>query len=164
MVPAPYYKGVRLLHIILCAVGRLKSGPEKTLFDQYVKRIPWTFDVVEVTEQRKLPPEERRRAEAGQLLSKAPDGAKLVVLDETGDDLGSRQLARKLGDWRDEGCRQAAFVIGGADGVDESLKRKADMILSFGKLTWPHMLVRTLLAEQIYRAYAILSGHPYHRD
>ena len=152
------------MHIILCAVGRLKAGPEKALFDHYLKRIPWTFDIHEVSERRKLPVDELRLAEAEQLAAKVPDDAKLVVLDETGKDMTSRQLAKKLGDWRDEGYRQTAFVIGGADGVDESLKQRADLVLSFGKLTWPHMLVRTLLAEQIYRAHAILSGHPYHRD
>ncbi len=152
------------MHIILCAVGRLKAGPEKALFDHYLKRIPWTFDIHEVSERRKLPVDELRLAEAEQLAAKVPDDAKLVVLDETGKDMTSRQLAKELGDWRDEGYRQTAFVIGGADGVDESLKQRADLVLSFGKLTWPHMLVRTLLAEQIYRAHAILSGHPYHRD
>lgn len=152
------------MHIILCAVGRLKSGPERALFDHYLSRIPWTFDVVEVADRLKVPTPERRRLEAEQLLAKVPDGAKLVVLDERGKDLDSRGLAEKLGAWRDAGSRQAVFMIGGADGVDESLREKADLVLSFGRLTWPHMLVRALVAEQIYRAYAILSGHPYHRD
>ncbi|NQV45172.1 MAG: 23S rRNA (pseudouridine(1915)-N(3))-methyltransferase RlmH [Rhodospirillales bacterium] len=152
------------MQIILCAVGRLKAGPERTLFEHYLKRIPWTFDVVEVAERRKVPTPELRRLEAEQLLEKVPDGAKLIVLDERGKDLDSRALAQKLGAWQDGGCRQTAFIIGGADGVDESLRKKADLVLSFGRLTWPHMLVRALVAEQIYRAYAILSGHPYHRD
>jgi len=152
------------MHIVLCAVGRIKSGPEKALFDHYLKRIPWTFDVVEVTEHRKLPTLELRQAEAELLLSKVPDGANLIVLDECGKALGSRELAQNLGEWRDAGRRQTAFIIGGADGVDEALRDRADLVLSFGKLTWPHMLVRALLAEQIYRAYAILTGHPYHRD
>ncbi len=152
------------MNIVLCAVGRIKAGPEKVLFDHYLKRIPWTFHVAEVAERRKLPTQELRRTEAEQLLSKVPAGAILVVLDECGKNLDSRELAKKLGGWRDAGYRQTAFVIGGADGVDETLRKRADLVLSFGKLTWPHMLVRALLAEQIYRAYAILSGHPYHRD
>ncbi len=152
------------MHIVLCAVGRIKSGPEKALFDHYLKRIPWTFEVAEVTERRKLAALELRQAEADLLLSKVPDGANLIVLDERGKALGSRELAQKLGGWRDAGHRQTAFIIGGADGVDEALRDRADLVLSFGKLTWPHMLVRALLAEQIYRAYAILTGHPYHRD
>jgi 23S rRNA (pseudouridine1915-N3)-methyltransferase len=152
------------MHIVLCAVGRIKFGPEKSLFDHYLKRIPWTFEVAEVTEHRKLPAHELRRAEADLLLSKVPAGANLVVLDERGKTLGSRELAQKLGEWRDAGRRQTAFIIGGAGGVDETLQDRADLVLSFGKLTWPHMLVRALLAEQIYRGYAILTGHPYHRD
>lgn len=152
------------MHIVLCAVGRIKSGPEKVLFDHYLKRIPWTFDVVEVAERRQLPASEMRRAEAELLLSKVPKSANLIVLDERGRDLNSRALAKKLGEWQDGGRRQTAFIIGGADGVDATLRERADLVLSFGKLTWPHMLVRALLAEQIYRAYAILTGHPYHRD
>lgn len=152
------------MHIVLCAVGRIKAGPEKALFDHYLKRIPWAFDVHEIVEQRKLPTDELRRQEAALLLAKVPDGARIVVLDERGKDLGSRDLAQKLGDWQDDGIRQTAFIIGGADGVDKTLRARADLVLSFGKLTWPHMLVRSLLAEQVYRAHAILSGHPYHRD
>lgn len=152
------------MHIVLCAVGRIKAGPEKALFDHYRKRIPWAFDVHEVVEQRKLPTDELRKQEAALLMAKVPDGARVVVLDERGKDLGSRELAQRLGGWQDDGIRQTAFIIGGADGVDKSLRERADLVLSFGKLTWPHMLVRSLLAEQVYRAHAILSGHPYHRD
>jgi len=152
------------MHIVLCAVGRMKAGPEASLFEHYLKRIPWTFDVVEVAEHRKLAVPEMRRAEAELLLSKVPNGANVVVLDERGKDMDSRGLAQKIGEWRDTGCRQVAFIIGGADGVDESLRKRANLVLSFGRLTWPHMLVRPLLAEQVYRAHAILSGHPYHRD
>lgn len=154
----------RQMNIVLCAVGRIKAGPEKALFDHYLKRLPWAFDVYEVVEHRKLPTDELRRQEAELLLAKVPDGSIVVALDEGGKNLGSRQLAEKLGDWRDSGHRHVAFIIGGADGVDQSIRDRADLVLSFGKLTWPHMLVRALLAEQIYRSQAILSGHPYHRD
>jgi len=152
------------MNIVLCAVGRMKAGPEKALFDHYLKRLPWSFEVHEVVEKRKLPTDELRRQEAELLLAKVPDGAVVVVLDERGKGLGSLELAAKLGDWRDTGFRDVAFVIGGADGVDASLRARADLVLSFGELTWPHMLVRSLLAEQVYRSHAILSGHPYHRE
>ncbi|MBL6957580.1 MAG: 23S rRNA (pseudouridine(1915)-N(3))-methyltransferase RlmH, partial [Rhodospirillales bacterium] len=98
------------------------------------------------------------------LLGAVPKGAAAVVLDETGKNLGSRAFAEKLSRWRDDGRRDAAFLIGGADGHDGAVLKAADLVLSFGSLTWPHMLVRGMLAEQLFRAQSILSGHPYHRD
>ena len=97
------------------------------------------------------------------LLAAVPDGARIVALDERGKSQTSEAFAKRLGIWRDDGVRAVAFLIGGADGLDESLRKRADMVVSFGALTWPHMLVRALLAEQLYRAHTILTGHPYHR-
>ena len=102
--------------------------------------------------------------EAELLRGVVPAGAKRIALDERGKALHSRDFAEMLGAWRDDGVRDIAFLIGGAVGLDESLRRESDLVLNFGNLTWPHMLARVMLAEQLYRAYSILSGHPYHRD
>lgn len=105
----------------------------------------------------------RRAREGEALLAAIPGGARIVALDERGRSESSEALANRLGRWRDDGVRTAGFIIGGADGLDESVRKKADLVLSFGALTWPHMLVRAMLAEQLYRAQSILAGHPYHR-
>ena len=97
------------------------------------------------------------------LRAALPRGARLVALDETGRTLDSAAFAGLLGDWRDAGTREAAFLIGGAGGLDPALRREADAVLAFGPMTWPHLLVRVMLAEQLYRAASILAGHPYHR-
>lgn len=103
-------------------------------------------------------------AAQGVLLTKAlPDGAALCVLDERGKTLSSPEFAQAIAGWRDAGRQDAAFVIGGADGVDPALRQRADLVISFGRMVWPHMLVRVMLAEQLYRAATILSGSPYHR-
>ncbi len=98
------------------------------------------------------------------LLDKVPDAAAVVALDERGKALSSRELAKRIGGWRDEGRGCIAFLIGGADGLDNTVRARADLTLSFGRLTWPHLLARGMLAEQIYRAQQIIAGHPYHRD
>jgi len=152
------------MHISIIAVGRQKAGPEKSLFDTYAKRITWPFDVVEVVEHRKLSSAELMNREADLLAAKIPDGAAVIVLDERGKELDSRSLAGKIEGWRDNGIRQTVFIIGGADGIHKTLRQRADLTISLGRMTWPHMLVRALVAEQVYRAQCILSGHPYHRD
>ncbi len=152
------------MQILLCAVGRIKAGPEKALFEHYAKRLSWPFEVVEVVEKRKLPSLELRTQEAELLSAKIPAGAAVVVFDEKGKETDSRGFSRLLADWRDEGRGTVALVIGGADGVDAGLLKRADTVLSLGRMTWPHMLVRGLVVEQLYRAQCILAGHPYHRD
>ena len=102
--------------------------------------------------------------ETALLRGAVPDGAKVIALDERGKLLSSPEFARKLGNWRDDGCRDLAILIGGADGLSPDLRSRADFTLSFGKMVWPHMLVRVMLAEQLYRAASILAGTPYHRD
>ena len=148
----------------LVAVGRMKPGPERALFDHYAARLAPPPEMREVEEKRNLPSEKMKAREAVLLLGAIPDGALIVAMDERGKRLGSLAFAKTLGDWRDEGVRDVAFVIGGADGLDRAVLDKASLILSLGEMTWPHMLVRGLLAEQLYRANAILSGHPYHRE
>ena len=155
------------MRLVVAAVGRLRKGPEAELVSDYLARFSKTgralgFPAVTLTEV-----EDKRgggMAAEAELLNRAiPDGAALVILDERGQMLSSPDFAAKLGDWRDQ-ARDICFVIGGADGIDPSLRARADLAISFGKMVWPHMLVRVMLAEQIYRAATILSGSPYHRE
>lgn len=148
----------------LVAVGRMKAGPERALFDHYAARLTPPPQLREVEEKRHLPSEKMKPREAELLLDAIPQGARIVALDEHGKSLSSQDFAQKLGVWRDEGVRDVAFVIGGADGLDRAVLDQASLVLSLGKMTWPHMLVRGLVAEQLFRANAILSGHPYHRE
>lgn len=156
------------MHTHLIAVGKFgkvkgKPSPEHTLFDQYAARPGFPITLREVEEKRPIEGPERQKREAELLLGAVPEGAYVVALDETGKTLASEAFADWLGQRRDEGVRDMAFVIGGADGLDASVRARAGLVLSLGAMTWPHLLVRGLLAEQLYRAHAILTGHPYHR-
>ncbi|MDR6670767.1 23S rRNA (pseudouridine(1915)-N(3))-methyltransferase RlmH [Rhizobium sp. 1399] len=159
------------MRIGLFAVGRLKPGPEKDLaaryFDRFAKAGPaigLEFSrIAEVAESRASNADTRKREEAAMLLKSLPEGSILVLLDERGKALDSEAFANLLGGYRDQGKRDLTIAIGGADGLDPSLYDRANMILCLGKMTWPHQIVRTLIAEQLYRAVTILSGHPYHR-
>jgi 23S rRNA (pseudouridine1915-N3)-methyltransferase len=155
------------MRLHLCAVGRLRAGPERALVDDYLQRLERTgrpLGLGPVTEHEVEDKRGGGMAAEGALLSRAiPDGAALCVLDERGKLLSSPEFADVLAQWRDGGRQDAALVIGGADGVDPSLRARADLVLSFGRMVWPHMLVRVMLAEQMYRAATILSGSPYHR-
>lgn len=152
------------MRILIAAVGRAKAGPERALYEHYAGRITFPLTLKEVEEKRALAAPELKRREAELLLAALPDGATVVALDERGKGLTSRKFAETIGRWRDDGIRDLVFLIGGADGLDEPIRKKAALVLSLGDATWPHMLVRGLIAEQIYRAQCILSGHPYHRD
>ncbi len=159
------------MRIGLFAVGRLKAGPEKDLAARYLDRfakagpaIGLEFSrVAEVAESRATSAETRKRDEAGLLEKSLPDASLLVLLDERGKALDSAGFATLLGSFRDMGKRDLVIAIGGADGLDPSLHARADAVICLGKMTWPHQLVRILIAEQLYRAVTILSGHPYHR-
>jgi 23S rRNA (pseudouridine1915-N3)-methyltransferase len=153
------------LHI--CAVGRLRAGPERTLIDDYVTRFDRTGRALGLGPLTEHEVEDKRgggmAAEADLLARAVPGGAVLVCMDERGRVLPSPAFAGMLAQWRDAGRQDVAFVIGGADGIDAGLRAKADASLSFGAMVWPHMLVRVMLAEQLYRAATILGGGPYHR-
>nr|WP_246152043.1 23S rRNA (pseudouridine(1915)-N(3))-methyltransferase RlmH [Roseospira navarrensis] len=150
--------------MLLIAVGRARTSPEAALFETYAARLRgWSLSVREVEERRPLPPPERMAREGRLLLEQVPDGAHCIVLDGRGRAWSSEDLAAHLGRVRDEGARTVAFLVGGADGHAPEVLARADQRLSLGAMTWPHMLVRPMLAEQIYRAWAILAGHPYHR-
>ena len=120
--------------------------------------------LVEVEEKRRLAGPELKQREAELILAAVPAGARLVALDERGAPWTSRQFAGRLAGWRDAGAGVLAFAIGGADGLGPAAIERADAILSLGAMTWPHLLARSLLLEQLYRAQQILAGHPYHRD
>lgn len=151
------------MRITLVAVGRAKSDATAALFHDFTKRLRWPLHLTEVEERRPLAAETRKRHEGTRLLAAVPKGARLVALDETGQSLDSPAFAALLGRWQDEGLGDLAFVIGGADGLSPEVRDRADLILSLGAMTWPHLLARVLLAEQLYRAQCILDGHPYHR-
>lgn len=147
------------MRLTVVAVGRWRrDSPERALFETYAARLPAGLELVEVAERRPLPAAELKAAEAALIARKLPSRATLVALDAGGTALGSEDLARHLAGWS-----EAAFVVGGAEGLDESLLGRADLVWSLGPATWPHMLVRAMLAEQLYRAFCINSGHPYHR-
>lgn len=155
------------MRISLCAVGRLRAGAERDLVDDYLKRLDRTGRPLGLGPVAEHEVEDRKgggMAAEGALLARAiPEGAALCVLDERGKLLSSPEFAEALAGWRDGGRQDAAFVIGGADGVDPALRARADLVLSFGRMVWPHLLVRAMLAEQLYRAATILAGSPYHR-
>lgn len=152
------------MRIHLHAIGKARRGPELELTKLYSGRLNWDFSLREYEVKKKLSGLELRDAEADLLLQDVPPGAKIVALDEHGKHLPSRKFAEQLGTWRDMGEGDVVFMIGGADGHAASLLARADLKLSFGVMTWPHMMVRPMLVEQIFRAQCILSGHPYHRD
>ena len=149
------------LHIV--AVGKLKAGPHAALARHYAERLAWPLVLREVEEKRPLPAAELKEREGALLLAAVPAGAVIVALDERGKPLASAAFAGKIAQWRDGGTADLAFLIGGADGLAEAVRKRADLILSLGAMTWPHLLVRGMLLEQLYRAQQILAGHPYHR-
>ena len=138
-----------LLHIV--ARGRIGRGPEAELVERYVKRVAWPTRITELPDT------------GGKMPDQGP-GTRIVMLDETGANIPSRVLAERLGAWRDDGIREVRFLIGAADGFGDADRAKADMLLSFGRATWPHLMARAMLAEQLWRATSILANHPYHRE
>ena len=151
------------MRLVIAAVGRQKAGPLRQLYDEYAGRMTWQLTLREVEVKKPLPVPERRRREGELLRGLCPPGAKRVVLDEGGANLSSDAFARRLAAWGTEGIGEVVFLIGGADGIEPSLRAEADLVLSLGLMTWPHLLVRGMLTEQLYRAQQILAGHPYHR-
>lgn len=151
------------MKIVIAAPGRFRACPEKDLYEKYIQRLPWAVSLVEIDEKRTKDTKQRRTQEAGKLANAIPKGATVVALDERGKTVSSVAMAEKLRNWQDQGTREIAFLIGGADGLDRNLLQQADLTLSLGAMTWPHLLVRAMLAEQLYRASTLISGHPYHR-
>ncbi len=160
------------MKLTICAVGRAKPSPEKDLTANYLDRISaigrpvgiTSAELIEVEERKRLSPPELKKREGELLLKAVPEGAALIVLDERGRSLSSEELADHIAKLRDDGAPTLACLIGGADGLAPEVGERASLSLAFGRATWPHMLVRVLLAEQLYRAVTIMTGHPYHRS
>ncbi len=133
------------------ARGRIGRSPEAELVDRYLKRIVWPTKITELPD-------------TGGRIPDAPPQTRRVLLDERGEVMGSMAFAQKIGRWRDDGVREARFMIGAADGFDDAAREEANLLLSFGRATWPHLLARAMLAEQLFRATSILANHPYHRE
>ncbi len=150
------------MKLLIAAVGKARPSPEQQLQADYLKRLPWKITTKEIED--KSEPAQKRKAREGQLLLAACKGyGRFVALDESGKNLSSQEFADTLAAWQRQGESSFAFVIGGADGLDKTLTDAAHLVWSLGRVTWPHMLVRALLAEQLYRAHTLMSGHPYHR-
>jgi 23S rRNA (pseudouridine1915-N3)-methyltransferase len=157
------------VRIIIAAVGRLRDGPSKAMFESYADRLIWPLAVREVELKRAMPVQQARAEEARLLLDaaglgEAGSGVVLVALDERGHDWPSAEFAQRIARWRDDGAAELAFAIGGADGHGQAVLDRAAARIAFGRMTWPHRLARIMLIEQIYRAQQIMAGHPYHRE
>lgn len=157
------------MRLLLIAVGRLRPGPARDLFEEYRGRLRPPLELIEVEERRPLAGPELKRREGELLLEQlkrrqGKGGRVLVALDEHGAALDTLGFAKRYAGWRERAVEEIAFLIGGADGLAPEVKENADLTLSLGPMTWPHLLVRGLLAEQLYRAQQILAGHPYHRS
>lgn len=151
------------MKFILLCVGTLKAGPEKDLLDQYRTRLSWPFDMREVICRKKGTSYQVKIWE-GELLLQAIESDSIVIgLDERGTSLTSPEFAKVLENYRNEGIKSLTFIIGGADGFSDPVRNRCQRLISFGHMTWPHLLVRGMLVEQIYRAQQIRIGHPYHR-
>ena len=151
------------MQVIIAAIGRDRSGPTRDLFEDYCRRSAWPIRLVEIVPRTSQPIERRLREEAERLLQPVPRDAVLVALDESGSKWDSAGFAQRMATWQEQGQSTLVFAIGGADGLSKEVLDRAETVLSLGRMTWPHRLVRVMLAEQIYRASTILSGHPYHR-
>lgn len=151
------------MRIVIAAVGRGRGSPVEILYHDYVKRLPWPVELKEIELKGNHPPAVGRLEEGKALLRAFPAQAFVVALDGGGEALSSEAFANRLKRLQDDGTKVTAFVIGGADGLDPAVLASARMTLSLGAMTWPHLLVRAMLAEQLYRAASIIAGHPYHR-
>jgi len=151
------------MSITIVAVGRAKAGPVQALCDEYRRRLPFSVEIREVEERRPVSGGERKAREGALLLAALPHNALAVALDERGKAYDSAAFARQFAAWREHSGGNLAFAIGGADGLTEAVLETAAARLALGAMTWPHLLVRVMLLEQLYRAHTILTGHPYHR-
>lgn len=152
------------MKITLITIGKIKKDPIKGLYEDYMKRLPWKLQVIELEEKKQFVSPQRKEKEGELILQAIPEGAKVIALDEKGKDLTSPAFAKKIQDWQTHGTSHLVFIIGGADGLSQAVKDKADLMLCLGQMTWPHKMVRLLIIEQLYRAHTILTGHPYHKE
>jgi 23S rRNA (pseudouridine1915-N3)-methyltransferase len=151
------------LRLLILAVGRIKSGPHLDLQRFYAERLTTPLEIKEVEERRKLPAPTRQASEGELLLAALPERTVVVALDERGKGLSSTDFARQIAKWQ-QAAPTIAFLIGGADGHSAAVRARADYLLALGPMTWPHLMIRAMLCEQLYRAQQILAAHPYHRE
>lgn len=152
-----------MFKIDLIVVGKVKKGPWFDLQKDYITRLKWPVQLIEV-ESKYSDPKTQQEHEQRLILSKLDESSFVIVLDERGDGLRSLDFSQTLGKLRDTGIDKISLLIGGAEGFTDDIRNKANMLLSFGQQTWPHVMVRVMLLEQIYRAQQIIAGHPYHRE
>lgn len=153
------------MHLRIITIGKDRREEFAPAIARYRKQLPWELEILEKQPKKPNAPVDQRMKEEAALMLAAAEGCDLrIALDEHGKALTSEAFAAKLGDWRDAGQGRVAFFIGGADGLHQDLLALCDMKLAFGQMTWPHQMVRLMLVEQLYRAYTLLSGHPYHRS
>ena len=151
------------LEIRVIAVGRGKDNPAQIIFNDYIARLPWKVNLIEIKEVGSGHAGDRRKREYKKIVSILPTEANIILIDQRGKELSSKKFAFVINEFRESRSRHLVFIIGGADGLDQALLSKSDLVLSLGEMTWPHILVRAMLAEQLWRAASILSGHPYNR-
>lgn len=151
------------MSITLLSIGKIKSGPEKSLIDEYVKRLRWSLKIKELPQSNHSSAAARKAEEAEKILSHIDDSHAVIALDERGDLPNTQKFADMVCQKLDN-AQTIIFVIGGADGLDETIRTRANHIIGFGAMTWPHKLVRVMLVEQLYRAWSLSQGHPYHRE
>jgi len=151
------------MRLTIASIGKFRGGPLEALYAEYAGRLVWPLTLREVEEKKPLKGEQLKIREAELLMKTVPKGAKIIALHERGKEFGSVEFSTLLGNFADDGIQDVAFLIGGADGHCKTTLEEADNLVSLGKMTWPHLMVRGLLAEQLYRAHSILTKHPYHR-
>lgn len=152
------------MRILIAAIGKAKAGPEKSLYDHYAARLGWPLSLKESEDKKSTQSAQRKQREGELLLAASEEAHVRIALDERGKSMSSVEFAHLLQKLKDQGMQHIAFLIGGADGLDKPVLSACRQSICLGTMTWPHMLVRGLLAEQLYRAQTILSGHPYHRE
>jgi 23S rRNA (pseudouridine1915-N3)-methyltransferase len=151
------------MNITIAAVSRMKASPEKDLWNDYAKRLKWNLTIKEVEEKKQLKPAQMKIKEAELLLAALPKDAKFIAMDQNGSAISSIEFAKTIRGWQNDGIQDIAILIGGSNGLDKSILDKAALKIAMGSMTWPHMLARVMLLEQIYRAQCILDNHPYHK-
>ena len=152
------------MRITILAVGKIRHGIFNQLYEHYASRLRWEVILHEIEPLSQKNPHQRCMDEAIRLLALVPDNAQIVTLDESGKVISSRELASWKGRQIEEGIKDICLIIGGAQGLESSILLKSHLIIALGRATWPHLLVRGMIAEQLYRIQQILSGHPYHKD
>ena len=152
------------MKVFIIAVGRCGKSPEADLIKRYIERTPWDITIKEVEERRPIKGDERKKSEGAMLLAAIAKNSYIIALDERGKTLTSPNLAAKLNGAKGNGFDSISFIIGGADGLSTDILENSHLKLSLGAMVWPHMMVRAMLCEQTYRAWAILNRHPYHKE